>query len=78
VGAALKHLQIVLDCPATLSLSLAAPTGATANGLRCTLPELHAGGSTSLCARAACVSAAGGAEQHLLGQVAYTEVTQTG
>jgi len=72
-SSALRHLQVTLDCPPTLSLALTPPPGAQANGMRCAIAELHAGGSVHLAANLKCIAAAGAAEQHILGQVAYSE-----
>lgn len=72
-GSALLHLQMVLDCPPSLRLALSPPPGAQANGLRCSIPELHAGGTIFFTASLTCLAAAGGAETHLLGQVSYNE-----
>jgi len=75
-GAPLRSIAVALDVPLSLRLSLsppAPPASGQVSGPRCSIAELHAAGATSVGASVTCATAAAAAEQHLLGQVCYTE-----
>lgn len=75
-GAPLRSIAVALDVPLSLRLSLsppAPPASGQVSGPRCSITELHAAGATSVGASVTCATAAAAAEQHLLGQVSYTE-----